>query len=54
MNVLIILGIVLAIDFGLVSLLVWVGSLILPYTFSWTLSLFTWLLTIVLGAIFKK
>ncbi len=45
---------VYAISFGCCSFIVWLGSLIFPYEFSWVLSLFVWLIYIIIEGLFKS
>ena len=52
--VILIILLVLGADFAFASFVVWLGSLIFPYDFSWALSLFVWLVLIVLQGVFKQ
>ena len=45
---------ILGADFAFSSFVVWLGSLIFPYDFSWVLALFVWLVLIVLQGVFKQ
>ena len=36
------------------ALVVWVASLVLPFTFSWLIALFIWLVVMVLKSIFSR
>lgn len=52
--VFIIVAIILGADFAFSSFVVWLGSLIFPYDFSWVLCLFIWLALIIIQGIFKN
>ena len=41
-----------AISFGCCAFIVWLGSLVFPYEFSWLLSLFVWLIYMIIKGIF--
>ena len=41
-----------AISFGCCAFIVWLGSLVLSYEFSWVLSLFVWLIYIIIKGFF--
>ena len=52
--VLLTIVLVLGIDFAIASFVVWLGSLLFPYTFSWLLAVFVWFVILILGGIFKS
>lgn len=52
--VILIVMLIVGAEFVFSSFIVWLGSLIFPYGFSWKLALFVWLVIIVLQTIFKQ
>ena len=52
--VILIVVLILGADFAFSSFVVWLGSLIFPYDFSWVLCLFVWLALIIIQGIFKQ
>ena len=48
------IALILRAEYAFTSFIVWVGSLLFPYNFSWLLSLFVWLVIVILQGIFKQ